>query len=92
MLDRIPSYSTHKFGVIYVDSGQEQSEIDILSNEFGSTRYTDFISGLGDLVKLTECSTTGCFTGGLGRDGADGKFAYIWKDDTTQGNTSVNDS
>lgn len=85
ILDRIPSYSTHKFGVIYVGRGQEKSEIDILSNEFGSTRYTDFIAGLGDLIKLTECSANGCFTAGMDRTGADGKFAYIWKDDTTQG-------
>ena len=84
ILDRIPCFNTHKFGVLYVGNGQENSETEILGNEFGSTRYTDFISGLGNLVKLTECSQD-IYTGGMERTGADGKFAYFWKDDTTQG-------
>lgn len=84
-LDRIPAFNTHKFGVLYADKGQEKNEVEILSNTFGSVRYTDFISGLGDLICLKECSTSDYFTGGMSRTGEDGKFAYIWKDDTTQG-------
>ncbi|XP_047125986.1 tuberin isoform X2 [Hydra vulgaris] len=84
ILDRIPTFNTHKFGVLFVDRGQEKSEVEILSNEFGSTRYTDFISGLGELVQLHECISNGIFTGGMDCSGADGKLAYTWKDDTTQ--------
>jgi len=83
ILDRFPCVNTHKFGVLYVAYGQRNNEQQILSNEFGSPRYTDFLSGLGELVNLVECIPTDVFTGGLDRNGDDGKFAYIWKDETT---------
>ena len=85
LLDRLPSFDTHKFGVLYVGNSQEEKETEILANEFGSSRYMNFLAGLGNLVKLTECSATEIYTGGLDRSGADGKFAYLWRDDTTQG-------
>ena len=85
ILDRIPSFNTHKFGVLYVRNGQGNSEPSILSNQYGSTRYADFISGLGNVVNLTECNHVYVYTGGLDCRGTDGNFAYVWKDETTQG-------
>ena len=84
ILDRIPSFNAHKFGVLYVGRTQEKSELGILSNQYGSTRYADFISGLGSVVDLTECNPVDVFTGGLDCRGKDGNFAYVWKDETTQ--------
>ena len=85
ILDRIPSFNTHKFGVLYVRTGQCNSETAILSNQYGSTRYAEFISGLGNVINLTECNPVDEFTGGLDCHGSDGNFAYLWKDETTQG-------
>ena len=85
MLDRIPPFDTNKIGVLYVGPEQEANEAAILSNEFGSSRYAEFLRGLGSLVSLADCSPTEVYTGGLDRNGADGKFAYSCKDDTTQG-------
>nr|CAD7460498.1 unnamed protein product [Timema tahoe] len=42
-LDRIPPYETHKIGVLYVGVGQASQEADILNNQFGSLRYTEFL-------------------------------------------------
>lgn len=83
ILDKIPAFNTHKFGVLYVGQGQENSEIDILENDFGSIRYTNFLAGLGEIISLSS-STEDYYTGGLS-PGEDGKFACVWKDDTTQG-------
>jgi len=84
ILDRIPGFNTHKFGVLYVGDGQECSEIDILENDFGSIRYTNFLSGLGELISLGDVNSAEYFFGGLS-PGEDGKYACIWKDYTTQG-------
>jgi len=83
MFDRLPAYDTHKFGVIFVGKNQT-NEIDILSNEFGSSRYLDFLSGLGSLIKIADASPTDIYTGGLDRNGTDGLYAYHWHDHTTQ--------
>ncbi|XP_066913474.1 tuberin-like [Clytia hemisphaerica] len=82
ILHKIPAFNTHKFGVLYVGQGQENSEIDILENDFGSIRYTNFLAGLGEIISLSN-STEDYYTGGLS-PGEDGKFACVWKDDTTQ--------
>eukprot|EP00795_Rhopilema_esculentum_P009264 gene9264-16954_t len=85
MLDRIPPYDHHKIGVLYVGPDQESNETAILANQFGSHRYLQFLSGLGKLTSLLDCSYTEVYTGGLDRNGEDGKFAYSWRDDITQG-------
>lgn len=84
ILDRIPSANTHKFGVLYVSKGQFDSEMAILSNQYGSARYADFISGLGNIINLNASHPIHVFTGGLDSRGKDGNFAYHWKDETTQ--------
>lgn len=53
-LDRIPPYETHKIGVVYVGPGQAGKETDILANEFGSLRYTEFL-------QVSTCSCKGKF-------------------------------
>lgn len=83
-LDRIPPYDTHKIGVIYVGPGQHDNEAAILSNVYGSSRYMQFLAGLGTLVRLRDCPPAEIYTGGLDRNGADGEFAYSWQDDICQ--------
>nr|CAD7592885.1 unnamed protein product [Timema genevievae] len=80
-LDRIPPYETHKIGVLYVGVGQASQEADILNNQFGSLRYTEFLQRLGTLISLKDADI---FLGGLDRNGNDGKFAYVWQDDVMQ--------
>lgn len=85
VLDYIPPYETHKIGVVYIGPGQASNETAILQNKFGSSRYRDFLQGLGSLIKLSEVQDVQkTFLGGLANDGGDGDFAYIWQDDVMQ--------
>jgi len=84
VLDRIPPYNYHKIGIIYVGPGQQSHETCILANQYGSSRYVKFTQGIGKLISLLDCSKTDIYTGGLDRNGADGKFAYSWRDSITQ--------
>jgi len=82
-LDRIFCYETHKVGVLYVGPGQQNDEKAILSNQFGSSRYSVFLSGLGTLLDITTTDPNQVFLGGLDpRD--DGQFHYVWQDDAMQ--------
>lgn len=82
-LDRIQPYETHKIGVLYVGQGQASNEIEILANQHGSLRYTEFLKRLGTLVRLKDVDEN-IFLGGLDRNGENGEFTYIWQDDVTQ--------
>ncbi|KAG8433275.1 hypothetical protein GDO86_017530 [Hymenochirus boettgeri] len=84
ILDRIPSYDTHKIGVLYVGEGQADNERAILSNEHGSYRYTQFLTGLGKLIELKDTQPDKIFLGGLDGCGDDGQFTYCWHDDIMQ--------
>ena len=68
--------------------GQHDNEAAILSNVYGSSRYMQFLAGLGTLVRLRDCPLAEIYTGGLDRNGADGEFAYSWQDDICQGKTN----
>ena len=81
VFDRIPVVDFHKIGVVYAGAGQTR-ESEILANAMGSPDYTEFISNLGDLIKLKGADMN---TGGLDRENdIDGPFMYMWKDRTTQ--------
>jgi len=83
VLDRIFCYETHKVGVLYVGPGQHNDEKAILSNQYGSVRYSAFLSGLGTLLDITTTDPSQVFLGGLDpRD--DGQFHYVWQDDAMQ--------
>ncbi len=84
VLDCITPYETHKIGVVYVGPSQSKNETAILQNQYGSSRYRDFIQGLGSLIKLTEIDPQKVYIGGLSKDGEDGNFACIWQDDVMQ--------
>ncbi|XP_064151444.1 tuberin isoform X5 [Loxodonta africana] len=84
LLDQIPSYDTHKIAVLYVGEGQSNSELAILSNEHGSYRYTEFLTGLGKLIELKDCQPDKVYLGGLDVGGEDGQFTYCWHDDIMQ--------
>ncbi|KAM5152339.1 tuberin [Mantella aurantiaca] len=84
LLDQIPSYDTHKIGVLYVGEGQVGNERAILSNEHGSYRYTQFLTGLGKLIELRDTQPDKIFLGGLDGCGEDGQFTYCWHDDIMQ--------
>ena len=83
-LDRIHAHETHKVGVIYVGPGQADNEQLILSNEFGSLRYADFLHGLGTLIPLRDIDKSCTFLGGLSPEDGDGEFSYMWEDDVMQ--------
>uniref|UniRef100_A0A5F9DD34 TSC complex subunit 2 n=1 Tax=Oryctolagus cuniculus TaxID=9986 RepID=A0A5F9DD34_RABIT len=85
LLDQIPSYDTHKIAVLYVGEGQSNSELAILSNEHGSYRYAEFLTGLGKLIELKDCQPDKVYLGGLDVCGEDGQFTYCWHDDIMQG-------
>ncbi|XP_025084814.1 tuberin-like isoform X2 [Pomacea canaliculata] len=83
MLDHIYPHETHKIGVIYVAEGQADDEKAILSNVHGSSRYTEFMLGLGELVQLEDVDQSRVYLGGLSYP-MDGKFACTWKDESMQ--------
>ena len=83
VLDHIPPYETHKIGVVYVDRDQT-SEIQILSNTFGSSRYLDFLRGLGPILSLPDIPPDMVYLGGLDCSGTDGEFSFCYHDDITQ--------
>lgn len=66
-------------------SPQSNSELAILSNEHGSYRYTEFLTGLGKLIELKDCQPDKVYLGGLDVCGEDGQFTYCWHDDIMQG-------
>ncbi|XP_072455631.1 tuberin isoform X7 [Notamacropus eugenii] len=84
LLDQVPPYDTHKIAVLYVGEGQSSSELAILSNEHGSYRYTEFLTGLGKLIELKDCQPDKIYLGGLDVCGEDGQFTYCWHDDIMQ--------
>ncbi|XP_058851777.1 tuberin isoform X1 [Acipenser ruthenus] len=84
VLDQMPPYDTHKIGVVYVGEGQINSEVAILSNEYGSYRYAQFLTRLGKLIHLKDCDPDQIFLGGLDQYGDDGEFTYCWHDDIMQ--------
>nr|KAF6491377.1 TSC complex subunit 2 [Molossus molossus] len=63
---------------------ESNSELAILSNEHGSYRYTEFLTGLGKLIELKDCQPDKVYLGGLDVCGEDGQFTYCWHDDIMQ--------
>ena len=83
ILDRIFCYETHKVGVVYVGQGQADDEAAILRNQYGSTRYASFLSGLGTLLDISTIDPAHVFLGGLDHR-EDGTFHIVWQDDAMQ--------
>uniref|UniRef100_A0A0N5AU55 Rap-GAP domain-containing protein n=1 Tax=Syphacia muris TaxID=451379 RepID=A0A0N5AU55_9BILA len=71
-LDRICSYEMQTVGVVYIRNGQTK-EADILANAFGSSKYSTFISMLGEPESLDNSP------GGL-VPVQNGSFTYVYKD------------
>ena len=69
---------------------KQMSEAAILANTSGSSRYQRFLSGLGELLRLSSCDPHKVYLGGLDRGGNDGEFTYFYLTDTTQGNLCLN--
>lgn len=84
VFDHILTYETHKMGVLYVAPGQSGQEQCILSNTYGSVRYTALLRGLGSLVRLSELDPRRTYLGGLACTGEDGTYCLSWQDDVTQ--------
>lgn len=80
--DRIPVVDFHKIGVIFVGRGQTTQK-EILSNQFGSPAFVEFLSGMGALIRLKD--NKNFYTGGLDTSNDDdGEFAYAVKDKISQ--------
>ena len=84
ILDYIPCYMIHKIGVVFVGQNQANDEKLILQNANGSSRYRNFISGLGSLIHLKDMDTNRFYPGGLETDGSAGDFTFLWFDGITQ--------
>ncbi len=82
-LHRIHPYETHRIGVVYVAPGQS-SETEILANTFGSSRYLEFLRGLGSLLRLPDVPRRLVYLGGLDQSGTDGKVTYCYHDNISQ--------
>ncbi|KAM0788165.1 hypothetical protein ACM66B_001327 [Microbotryomycetes sp. NB124-2] len=83
-LDRIPVVDFHKVGILYAGPGQT-TEQEMLGNTHGSKAYTEFVSGLGKLVRLNTSRDQDVYVGGLDQENdLDGKWTYIWDDDIAQ--------
>ncbi|KAI2800138.1 Tuberous sclerosis 2-like protein [Blomia tropicalis] len=82
-LDRVTPYETHKIGVIYIGPGQVNSKLEILANQMGSFRYTQFVQKLGHVINLANVNSNVCYTGGLDSK-KDGPFAISWGDHLVQ--------
>ncbi|CAH0719708.1 unnamed protein product, partial [Brenthis ino] len=82
-LDLVPPVETYKVGVLYVGPGQQDDEVAILKNEYGSVRYMDFLRLLGTLVPLEGAEEPNLFLN-LEKGGKDGRYAYVWNDDIMQ--------
>ncbi|KAL9596203.1 MAG: hypothetical protein Q9219_005955 [cf. Caloplaca sp. 3 TL-2023] len=79
--DRIDTVDGHKFGVIYIGSGQVE-EREILANTKGSNVFNTFLTGLGTKVKLQGARFN---TQGLDRESdSDGTHTYAWRDRVTE--------
>ena len=63
----------------------QTQETEILGNTFGSSRYLDFLRGLGQLLWLPDCPPDLIYLGGLDRSGTDGQCTYFYQDEITQG-------
>ncbi|VVC95474.1 unnamed protein product, partial [Leptidea sinapis] len=72
-------------GVLYVGPGQQDDEVAILKNEYGSVRYCEFLRALGTLVPLEEAAVqeSNLFLN-LETGGKDGRYTYVWTDDIMQ--------
>lgn len=85
-LDLVPPVETYKIGVLYVGPGQQDNEVLILKNEYGSLRYAEFLTQLGSLVSLEGGDTDEqphLFLN-LEKGGKDGNYTYVWHDDIMQ--------
>ncbi|CAH0398123.1 unnamed protein product [Chilo suppressalis] len=82
-LDLVPPLETYKVGVLYVGPGQQDNEVLILKNEYGSVRYSEFLSALGSLVPLDGEEHPHLFLN-LEKGGKDGAYTYVWHDDVMQ--------
>ncbi|XP_050296204.1 tuberin isoform X2 [Anthonomus grandis grandis] len=87
ILDKMSPYETHTVGVLYIREGQVNNEVEIMKNRFGSLRYVKFLQNLGTLVKISDVDPQ--VLGGLDRNGADGKFTYLWQDDIVRVNFHI---
>jgi len=84
ILDRMPAENTHRIGVVYVGENTA-TENEILGEVSGSEPYFEFLSQLGQFVRLSRAPKE-TFTGGLdtsGRD-SDGDYFLHWQDRSTQ--------
>ncbi|XP_050345803.1 tuberin isoform X7 [Nymphalis io] len=82
-LDLVPPLETYKVGVLYVGPGQQDDEVAILKNEYGSVRYMEFLRLLGTLVPLEGAEEPNLFLN-LEKGGKDGHYTYVWNDDIMQ--------
>lgn len=84
VFDRISPSETYKVGIVYVGRDQSKDRQQILSNQYGSERYMNFVKRIGTLVRLEEIDSQKIFIGGLSQDGTDGDFACIHQENLTQ--------
>eukprot|EP00127_Corallochytrium_limacisporum_P007345 Clim_evm32s247 gene=Clim_evmTU32s247 len=82
ILDSTSVYDTHKVAVVYVGP-EQKSEVEILANSQGSSRYLHFLKYLGVFVRLRDAIDV--YTGGLDRSNdEDGTYSVYSESDFTR--------
>ena len=47
------------------------------------------MSGLGELISLSDCRSNDVYLGGLSQTGEDGQYTYVWTNEISQGWSQV---
>ncbi len=83
-LDEVPAYCTHNVGVVYIPKDCDPLDLSaVYSVRTGSERFQRFLSELGTLVSIKDCAAS-YHLGGMPRNGADGLFGVVWRDEISQ--------
>jgi len=82
-LDEIPVFDTYSIAILYVPSNSQISEQSIYSVKDFSIRFEQFLSEIGSFISIKDCCDS-YHLGGLPKNGADGLYGIIWRDELSQ--------
>ncbi|CAF0735593.1 unnamed protein product [Rotaria sp. Silwood1] len=86
LIDNVEPVRVAKIGVVYINSGQEITEINILSNIQTSNRYKQFMLSIAKLKSIQDLQQENFYCPLLDANNSDncGQYAYIWQNSIYQ--------